>query len=313
MVKRFGWMCWKVVECVLEFAGYGILFSAPVFFLVDLSAKTTKPEVDFSTWKDTQGRGRRVVQLAEAARETQTGCIWLLYLGSLQACQGHVPQDLWSSYEFLILRWYGDPKWMTPVKTANKKKVKSQSCSRSCFADFLFSDHVSLRLLNERPQLFFQNEPWHFSWWFGSCQSGRWEWHRLLKALIWLDDLSSLVNWKDLNRLSNQIKSWVCSDKKWRIAISIKQDSEFMEWIKQSFTGRRVVFAENSHESWIHHKRFNDSQLCNRWDKARLMHLWSSTGTGTARVAYVHVVFLAGKGWEDEILSGMFLMDLWSR
>ena len=123
MVKRFGWMCWKVVECVLEFAGYGILFSAPVFFLVDLSAKTTKPEVDISTWKDTQGRGRRVVQLAEAARETQTGCIWLLYLGSLQACQGHVPQDLWISYEFLILRWYGDPTWMTPVKTANKKWV----------------------------------------------------------------------------------------------------------------------------------------------------------------------------------------------
>ena len=41
------------------------------FFLVDLSAKTTKPEVDISTCKDTQGRGRRVVQLAEAARETQ--------------------------------------------------------------------------------------------------------------------------------------------------------------------------------------------------------------------------------------------------
>ena len=138
-----------------------------------------------------------------------------------------------------------------------------------------------------------KTNPWHFSRLFGSCQSGRWEWHRLLKALIWLDDLSSLVNWKDLNRFSNQIKSWVCSDEKRRIAISIKQDSEFVEWIKQSFTGRRVLFAERSHESWIHHKRFNDSQLCNRWDKARLMHLWSSTGTATARVAYVHVVFFS--------------------
>ena len=75
LVKRFAWMCWKVNEMFLGIRRVWDFFSVHVcfmcFFLVDLSAKTTKPEVDISTCKDTQGRGRRVVQLAEAARETQ--------------------------------------------------------------------------------------------------------------------------------------------------------------------------------------------------------------------------------------------------
>lgn len=169
------------------------------FFLVDLSAKTTKPEVDISTCKDTQGRGRRVVQLAEAARETQ------------------IMDFLWVPYLEMI--------WRPNMDDMDDMDDTSKDSQKICvivpkLQHFLFSDHVSLGLLNERPRLL-ESESCHFSRWFGSCQSGRWEWHRLLKALIWLDDLSSLVNWKDLNRLSNQIKSWVCSDKKWRTAISI--------------------------------------------------------------------------------------------
>lgn len=94
-----------------ESAGYGIFFGAcvfHVFFLVDLSAKTTKPEVDISTWKDTQGRGRRVVQLAEAARETRTGCYGVPYL-----------EMIWR------------PNMDDTCKDSPKKWVKSQSCRLS--------------------------------------------------------------------------------------------------------------------------------------------------------------------------------------
>ena len=135
----FGWMCWKVNEMLLgicrawKFFSEGfdvfVYFSAPVF------------QVFFPCWFECQDNKTRSwhLHLEGHSGSRATGSAagwsgkgdpdWLLYTWIIGSMSGSCPTKF---MEFPILRWYGDPTWMTPVKTANKKWVKSQSCSIFC-------------------------------------------------------------------------------------------------------------------------------------------------------------------------------------